>query len=120
MLFDDKAFCRSEIMLSTHVQVRNEVGRHGDSHNCTSLFWFEWRSWLAAPISRHFRTIPSLTSMDAVDELANSSRRRLRSTILSHWPMHRARLVLPLRAAVESFGLGCHDHYNSSTVKRPA
>ena len=59
MLFDSKAFCRSEIMLSIHVQVRNEVGRHGDSHNCTSLFWFEWPSWLTAPISHHFRTTPS-------------------------------------------------------------
>lgn len=59
MLFDSKAFYRSEIMLSIHVQVRNEVGRHGDSHNCTSLFWFEWASWLVAPNFRHVRIVPS-------------------------------------------------------------
>jgi hypothetical protein len=59
MLLDSKASCRFEIMLPIDVQVQREVGRHGDSHKCTSVFSFEWPSWLAVPISGHFRTTPS-------------------------------------------------------------
>lgn len=120
MLFDSKAFYRSEIMLSIHVQVRNEVGRHGDSHNCTSLFWFEWASWLVAPISRHVRIIPSPHQHWYCCWAPKVESPQIESDILSHYPMHRARLASPLRAANESLGLGCHDRCDILTVRRPA